>query len=97
MSTLYILHRSPYSAPEMQTALRLAKSEDGIILTQDAVLALRSAPKEISIEEASRKNLTFYALKADMDARSIKSIAGVKTIDYDDLVELLSQYESTFS
>ena len=97
MSTLYILHRSPYSAPEMETALRLAMPEDGIILTQDAVLALRSAPKEISIEEASRKNLKFYALKADMDARSIKPIAGVKTIDYDDLVELLSQYESTFS
>jgi tRNA 2-thiouridine synthesizing protein B len=97
MSTLYILHRSPYSAPEMETALRLAKPGDGIILTQDAVLALRSAPKEIDIEEASRKDLKFYALKVDMDARSIKPIAGVKTIDYDDLVELVSQYESTYS
>jgi len=52
MSTLYILHRSPYSAPETQIALRLAKPEDGVILTQDAVLALRSAPEEISIEGA---------------------------------------------
>jgi len=97
MSILYILHRSPYSASEMQTALSLAKPEDGIILAQDAVLALRSTPKEINIEEASRKNIRFYAIKADMDARSVKHIEGVKIIDYDDLVELLNQYESTFS
>ena len=97
MSTLYILHRSPYSGSEMETALRLAMPGDEIILTQDAVLALRSVPKEISIREASRRKLKFYALKADVNARSIKPIAGVKTIDYDDLVELLSQCESTFS
>jgi tRNA 2-thiouridine synthesizing protein B len=97
MSTLYVLHRSPYSAPEMEIALGLAVPEDGILLTQDAVLALRSAPKEIDIQKALKKNLKFYALKVDMNARSIKAIAGVKTIDYDDLVELLCQYESTFS
>jgi len=97
MSTLYILHRSPYSALEMEDAIRLVKAEDGIVLTQDAVLALRSVPKEINIEEASRKNIRFYAIKADMDARSVKQIESVKIIDYDGLVELLSQYESTFS
>jgi len=43
------------------------------------------------------KNLKIYALKADMDARSVKPITGLKTIDYYDLVELLSQYESTYS
>jgi len=31
-----------------------------------------------------------------MDARLVKPITGVRTIDYDDLVELLSLYDSTF-
>ena len=97
MLILYILHRSPHSTPEMRTALSLAKPEDGVILAQDAVLALSSTPKEINIEEASRKNVKFYAIKADMDARSVKPIEGVKIIDYDGLIELLSQYESTYS
>jgi tRNA 2-thiouridine synthesizing protein B len=97
MSTLYILHRSPYSTLEIEDAIRLAKAGDGIVLTQDAVLALRSAPKEESIEEASRNKIKIYAIKADMDARSLKEIAWVKTIDYDDLVELLGQYKNTCS
>ena len=97
MSTLYILRRSPYSTLEIEDAIRLAKAGDGIVLTQDAVLALRSAPKEDSIEEAWRKNIKIYAIKADMDARSLKEIAWVKTIDYDDLVELLGQYKNTCS
>jgi tRNA 2-thiouridine synthesizing protein B len=97
MSTLYVLHRSPYSAPEMETALRLAMPEDGIILTQDAVLALRSAPKEIDMQEALNKNLKLYALKVDMDARSVKTIPGVEMIDYDEFIELLFQYESILS
>jgi tRNA 2-thiouridine synthesizing protein B len=97
MSTLYVLHRSPYSAPEMETALGLAVPGDGILLTQDAVLALRSVPKDIDIQEALKRNLKFYALKGDMDARSTKPIAGVKTIDYDEFVELLFEYESTLS
>jgi tRNA 2-thiouridine synthesizing protein B len=97
VSTLYVLHRSPYSAPEMETALRLAMPEDGIILTQDAVLALRSAPKEIDMQEALNKNLKLYALKVDMDARSVKTIPGVEMIDYDEFIELLFQYESILS
>jgi tRNA 2-thiouridine synthesizing protein B len=97
MPTLYVLHRSPYSAPEMETALGLAYPEDGVVLTQDAVLALRSAPKEVDIQKALKENVKIYALKVDMDARSTKPIPGVKTIDYDEFVELLCQYERTLS
>jgi tRNA 2-thiouridine synthesizing protein B len=97
MSTLFILHRSPYSTLEMNDAIRLAKVGDGIVLTQDAVLAVRSVPQEDGIEEASRKNIRIYAIKADMEARSLKEVGWVKIIDYDGLVELLGQYESTWS
>jgi tRNA 2-thiouridine synthesizing protein B len=97
MSTLFVIHRSPYSAPEMNSVLRLAKPGDGVIVTQDAVLALRSTQKENSINKASGRGIKFYAVKADIDARSVRPLRSVKLIDYDDLVELLSQYESTFS
>jgi tRNA 2-thiouridine synthesizing protein B len=97
MSTLFIIHRSPYSTPEMSGVLGLAKPGDGVILTQDAVFALRSAQSGNTVEKASGRGIRFYAVKADTDARSVRPISSVKLIDYDDLVELLSQYESTFS
>lgn len=81
----------------METALKLARAGDGIVLVQDAVFALRSPSRECRIEDASRKGLRLYALKADMDARSVKATPAVETIDYDRLVELLIQYERTFS
>jgi sulfur relay protein TusB/DsrH len=96
MATLYIFYRSPFSAPEIGMTLKLAKPEDGILLIQDAVFLLRSWPA-IGIEEGLMKDLKFYALKQDMDARSVRSIAGVKAIGYDDLVELLTEYDNCFS
>jgi len=59
MSTLYILYRSPCSTPEMETAFKMAKPGDGIVLAQDTVLALRMAPERISNEETSKMNLKF--------------------------------------
>jgi sulfur relay protein TusB/DsrH len=97
VSTLYILHRSLYFAPEIEDVIKLARAGDGIVLTQDAVLSLKSAPKEVDFEEISRKGLKLYALKADMDARSVKSVRFVEVIDYDTLIELLAKYDSTFS
>jgi tRNA 2-thiouridine synthesizing protein B len=97
MPILYILHRSPYCSLEMENALKLARAGDGIALTQDAVLALRSTPEGVNIEEAARKGVKVYPLKTDMDARSIKVTPFVQPIDYDVLIELLSEYDGTFS
>jgi tRNA 2-thiouridine synthesizing protein B len=97
MSILYILHRSPYSAPEMESTLKLAKPGDGIVLMQDAVLALRSAPRVIDIGGKSLSEVRLYALKADMEARSIQPNRLIEVIDYDRLIELLGKYDSTFS
>lgn len=96
MPTLHILLRSCSSPGEMERVLRLARPGDGIVLAQDAVYALRSTPKEISAD-ASRRSLKFYALKPDMEARSVRPITGVRAIDYNDLIELLGEYDRTYS
>ena len=96
MPTLHILLRSPPSAGEVEERLRFALPQDGVLLAQDAVFALRTAAKEITTEASSR-DLKLYALKPDMLARSIEPIAPVQPIDYDDFIELLSQYDRTYS
>jgi len=96
MSTLHIFLRSPSTATEMEEGLRFAQPGDGIVLAQDAVFALRTVEKEINTE-ASTRNLKFYALKPDMRARSIEATAPVQPIDYDDLIDLLGEYERTHS
>lgn len=96
MPTLHILLRSPSSVREIQESLAFARPQDGVLLAQDAVLALKTAAKEINTE-ASRRDLKFYALKSDMSARSIPVIAPVQPIDYEDFIELLSQYDRTHS
>lgn len=97
MATLYILHKSPYFSPEMKDALTLVVGGDGIVLTQDSVFGLRSEPERSSVEKASERNIEIFALKVDLEARSVKPLPCVKTIDYADLIDLLNHYESTFS
>jgi sulfur relay protein TusB/DsrH len=65
---------------------------------QDAVFAVGAEHSKASwIREASTKGVKLYATKADLKARSVDEISSVESIGYDDLVELLSKYDGTYS
>ena len=97
MATLHILHSSPCSTSEMENTLRLARPGDAIVLVQDAVFVFISSPRDRALDDALAKGLKVFAMKADLDARSVKAPSGVETIGYRELVELITRYEGTVS
>jgi sulfur relay protein TusB/DsrH len=97
MPTLFILHKAPSSNHEIEQALELAKSGDGLVFLQDSVLALRSDMGLGKVQKAQRNGVSVFALVYDMKARGVPEISGIRAIDYDDLIELVLQHQRTFS
>lgn len=97
MPTLFVLQKALSPNGGINRAAKLAKSGDGLVLLQDAVLALRSPIAQGTIEKVRRNGVSVYALKPDMEARGVQESANVSAIDYDDLVELIVHFERTFS
>jgi len=97
MPTLFVLHKAPSSNHEMERALELAKSGDGLVFLQDSVLALRSEMGLGKIRKAQQNGVSIFALVHDMRARGVPEMSGIRVIDYDDLIALILQHERTFS
>jgi len=92
MPTLFMLHRS--DPTRWNLALKLAKSGDAVVLIQDGVAV---TAEDSEIENLAQRGVKILALKADMDARKLNIKHGVEGIDYEQLVDLLIQYDRTFS
>ena len=95
MTTLFILHRSDPTRWDL--ASKLAKSGDAVVLIQDGVVVADRAAGDSGIENLVKKGIRTLALKADVDTRRIKVMQGVECIDYEQLVNLLIQYDRSFS
>ena len=95
MTTLFILHRS--DATRWDLASKLAKSGDAVVLIQDGVVVADRAAGDSGIENVARRGIRTLALKADVDTRKINVKHGVECIDYEQLVDLLVQYDRSFS
>ncbi len=83
---LIIIKSSP-ETPEARQALDLAKSMNaGICLVQNAVyFAAREKVKDITG--------LVYALSEDMTLRGLKLAGNVKSIDYDELIDIMNGSE----
>jgi len=81
----------------MESTLRLARPGDAIVLIQDAVFFFRSSTRDRVLNDALVRGLKVFAMKADLDARSMKAPSGVEIIGYDEFVELVIRYERTVS
>ena len=95
MSTLFIATRSPKSGSQFETIFRLAQQGDGIIVAQDAVFSAKTNLSDL--DSASKRGVTIFAVKADLEARSISVPQYAHSIDYVRFVELLAEYVRTFS
>jgi sulfur relay protein TusB/DsrH len=95
MSTLFIAIRSPNSGSQFETIFSLAQQGDGVIVAQDAVLSVKTNLGDL--DSASKRGVTIFALKADLEARSISIPQFIHSIDYVRFVELLAEYARTFS
>jgi tRNA 2-thiouridine synthesizing protein B len=82
---LFIINKSPFSSKSFESCLRVATSNDTILLIEDGVLAVKSD----EIQKAEEKGITVYALKSDVEARGI--VSAVPAVDYEGFVDLVEK------
>ncbi len=91
METLFIFSKSPWARRDMETWLARVGEQDQVLLIQDAVLALRGSPGDISRELLSLRG-RLWVLEADLAARGLQAgEAGV--VDYPGAVGLVLEAE----
>lgn len=93
MGTLYLVTRSPFERGSWELALRLAAPGDGLCFIQDGVLAVRGPePLVAKISKLEQSGIRIWYLKEDLSARGLQA-AQEKTIDYDKLAELVTEFK----
>ena len=90
---LYTINKSPLMFGNLESALRIAPTDNPILLYEDGVYAAaEGAASEGTIRQALEKH-PVYALQADIEARGLTSLVeGIQVIDYDGFVELVEQH-----
>ena len=90
---LYMINKSPLSASNLSSVLRIAPQGAPILLYEDGVYAaIPGARSEALVREALAHH-PLYALDADLEARGIgQVIEGIQVIGYESFVELVEQH-----
>lgn len=91
MTTLHVLSHSPFSDTRLSSCLRLLGREDGLLLSGDAVYALKPGSAPHAALEQRRPRL--YALLEDLQARGLAAGPGVVTLDYPGFVQVAIDYD----
>jgi tRNA 2-thiouridine synthesizing protein B len=73
MNSLHIVSTSPTSGTAFADCLRSADQGDTLLLTQDGVYAAMNTAANMMalIQDATARQITIYALLADVDARGL--------------------------
>lgn len=98
MSTLHILSHSPFGDSRFASCLRVLGQGDALLLTGEAVQALRpgSAPRQQL--ERLPADAALLALAEDLQARALADLpAHCTTLDYARFVELCLRYDKVNS
>jgi tRNA 2-thiouridine synthesizing protein B len=96
MSVLHIVNKSPFDRNSLDTCLRLARPDSGILLIEDGVYAVRRETDAATRLQQAMVGHRVYALQADMQARGLSDdsiIDGVELVDYDGFVRLATEYD----
>jgi sulfur relay protein TusB/DsrH len=91
MGTLYLLTKSPWARREMSEWLPRVGEKDALLLIQDAVIALQSAPPDVA-RQLERMGPRLFALEADLAARAIEG-KGAGVVDDGAALELLARFD----
>lgn len=94
MTTLHILNASPTQDPQLTSCLRILSAGDGILLSGEAVQALRAGSAAAQQLLACERTYRLYALAEDVQARAIDTQAmPVTLLDYPAFVALCVDYQ----
>ncbi|NLZ79883.1 MAG: sulfurtransferase complex subunit TusB [Gammaproteobacteria bacterium] len=93
MTTLHILNTSPTASTQFSSCLRLISAGDAILLTGEAVQALRDGSVGAQALSSTNALCRLYALEDDVQARGIDTThIGVTVIDYPAFVALCVEH-----
>lgn len=98
MSTLHVLSHSPFGDDRFSSCLRLLGEQDALLLSGEAVQALRSSTAPRQQLEALPAGITLFALEEDVAARALEGLPPrVDLLDYPGFVALCIQHEKVNS
>lgn len=91
---LHIINQSPFATTTLASCLRVATPGHAILFIEDGVLAVLKNTEHSSLVLNAAQNLSFYALKPDIEARGLndKILEQIQLIDYQGFVELTVKY-----
>ncbi len=90
---LYTINKSPLMFGNLKSVLRIAPSNDPILLYEDGVYAAAGGAASAALVKQALEQHPVYALQADLEARGLVSlIDGIQVVDYDGFVELVEQH-----
>ncbi len=93
---LNIVNKSPLERSSLATCLRVAGPGGALLLIEDAVYAAtRGTAFEAAIKDALER-FPVYALLPDLEARAVadRVLEGVRTVDYDGFVDLVTEHKA---
>lgn len=95
---LHTMNKSPFEKTSLESCLRLAKAGSAVLLIEDGVYAALQDTKVSAMVAEKVKELSFYVLQPDVEARGLADkplIDGIKTVDYGGFVDLVEEHETS--
>ncbi|MBF0424406.1 MAG: sulfurtransferase complex subunit TusB [Magnetococcales bacterium] len=91
---LHTVNKSPFQNSTLESCLRFVRPGDALLLLEDGVIAAAAGTaKSGLIEGALKKNLSVYAIDADLKARGLTTLTkGVQVTDYAGFVDLVEKF-----
>ncbi|QRY77521.1 sulfurtransferase complex subunit TusB [Pseudomonas sp. PDNC002] len=94
MATLHLLSHSPFNDGRLDSCLRLLGPDDGVLLTGDAIYALRAGTQPAQALEQLPASNALFALQEDLQARGLDVVPSrVDAVDYPGFVELCTRFD----
>lgn len=95
---LHTMNKSPFEKTTLESCLRLAQAGSAVLLIEDGVYAALQDTKVSAAVAEKMKELSFYVLQPDVEARGLADkplIDGIKTVDYGGFVDLVEEHETS--
>ncbi|MGV8920201.1 MAG: sulfurtransferase complex subunit TusB [Pseudomonas sp.] len=93
MSTLHVLSHSPFADTRLTSCLRVLGADDAILLSGDAVYALRPDSAPMHALQAKQATFKLFVLEEDLLARDLTLPDWAQSVNYAGFVELSIRYD----
>jgi len=96
MSTLHTINKSPFDRDSLGSCLRVIADDGAILLIEDGVYAAMQGTRVADAVAQAAGKYAVHVLGPDLAARGMNSekvIEGIKVVDYDGFVDLVTEHD----